>query len=403
MPRVRPVLAAVLLVVASATAVVAVSGDAAAPVEPADDPVVGTSENSTRVLLLTEADAASFHEPDANVASTLSTGHETLSVEQKLKGVRARLDAAESDEQRREVVANATDWARDRLRTLQDRERTAREQFADGELTATEFALELARIHSNASKLIEVVGSGTTSGGGTLYQLAFEYGLDTEELSRVRVQLVALEGPVRERIAEVVHGERDAVRVHVTTGNGLMLSTMDGEEYLRETYRSDNLVSEVAGYGDPTENVATAYPWVANNSRNDQYTLAGQLAVIYSTNTPHSQLDVWINTATKRVYLERQAVELAGLPTEVEASASANNTTLQASRTYAGGPLLVRVENATGVGVGAPVSLNGTVVGDTGADGELWLLSPSGEYTVSTETAAGTPLEVNVTARPAPA
>jgi hypothetical protein len=402
MSRARPAVLAVLLVVAAATAAVTVTGGVTAPVEPADDPVVGTSENSTRVLLLTGADAAAFDEPDASVTDTLEAGYGNLGTRFQLDRVEHRLAEAENSSQRRAILGNATDWADSRLDQLRERERAARAEFAAGEITATEYVVELGTVHAEASRLVDAIGG--TASVDTLYDYAgtLPQSSDTRaELSQIRTQLVALEGPVRQRVADVVHGDRDSVRVHVTAGNGLMVSTIDDGEYVRSTYRPDNLGDGTAEYGDSADLVYSYYPWVSNNSRGSRFTLSGQFAIKYNVNHPHGSLESWVSTASDRVYVERQTLTLAQLPGEVEHRDTAGNVSLSTTQTYAGGPLLVRVANATGDPIDTSVSVNGSFAGNTGADGRLWVLSPAGDYPVST-TYEGETLAVNVTARPAP-
>lgn len=404
MSRVRPILAAVLLVVASTTAALAVGGSVSAPVEPGDDPVVGTSENSTRVLLLTEADAASFEEPSTSVTASLQSGHAQLSTSYELKRVEARLEAVESDAERQSILENATAMANERLTALQERERTARGQYTAGEISTTEYVLALGSIHAEASELISIIGS--TGSEGTLYAYAGQLSGNPEirpMLSRVRTQLVGLKGPVRELAASVIHGDRDSVRIHVTAGNGVMLSTIQGDRYIRETYRPDNLVDETAEFGDVPGLVSGYYPWVQNNTiGGSSFTLSGQYASQYTANHPHGTLEIWLSAASERVYVERQTLRLSQLPSQPEIRNTQNNTTLSASRTYAGGPLLIRVQNETGSRVDATVSLDGRPLGETDSEGRLWALSPAGDYNVTATLADGESLRVSVTARPAP-
>ncbi len=401
MSRVRPVLVAVLLVSTAATAAVAV-GDVGAPAEPADGPVVGTSEQSSQVLLLTEAGAASFEEPNVTVTNTLSAGYADLAIDLDVKQVEQRLEATEERSQRREILQNATDRAADRVDTLRARARGAQEAFAAGEITASEYALVLGELHAEAESLSGALGS--TSAPGTLYAYAYDNGFSDigTRIYRLRAQLATVEGPVRERIAEVVHGERDQVRVHVTAGNGVMLSTIDGDQYLREVYRPDNVDSELGGdISDAPAVIQAQYPWVSNHSTSPSIETRGGYAFYYTANYGHGQLEAYIDSTTERVYVERHRQTLRQLPGDTEVNTTANNATLSASRTYTGGPLLVTVENETGGAIDTTVVLNGTDVGGTGDDGRLWLVSPAGEYSVSAVYGFET-LQVNVTARPAP-
>jgi hypothetical protein len=61
----------------------------------------------------------------------------------------------------------------------------------------------------------------------------------------------------------------------------------------------------------------------------------------------------------------------------------------------------VRVENATGAPMDAPVTLAGADVGSTGEDGEVWAVSPGGEYEVSVAV-DGETLNATVVANPRP-
>ncbi|UHH25071.1 DUF7094 domain-containing protein [Halobacterium noricense] len=401
MSRVRPLLAAILLVVAT-TATLAASGGVAAPVEPSDDPVVGTSERSSHVLLLTEADAASYDEPNASVTSTLESGHADLAIDLQLGEVEQRLDAADNRSARREILQNATDKAAERVAELRARATAANDAYRDGEMTAAAYVRTLGAIHAEASSLSSMLGS--TSAPGTLYSYAYDNGFSEigTRVYRLRAQLATVEGPVRERIAAVVHGDREQIRVHVTAGNGVMLSTIDDGRYVRETVRPDNVEDDLGGdISDAPGIIQAQYPWLANHSTSPSIETRGGYAFYYRANYGHGQITAYIDTTTERVYAEHHQQTLAQLPADAERNDTANNATLTTSRTYAGGPLLVRMENEAGEPLDTTVSLNGTVAGDTGDDGRLWVLSPAGEYNVTT-VHDGARLEVNVTAQPSP-
>lgn len=188
----------------------------------------------------------------------------------------------------------------------------------------------------------------------------------------------------------------------MTVGDGVMLSTIDGDRYVRETVRPGNLDEATApSYGDPVAYIAETYPWTTNNSRSPSYRLLGRYAVLFSTSHSHGELEVYYDVSTERVYVERQQQRLSQTNVTYDSSTSVNNTTLHVSRTYTGGPVNVRVENATGGGIQAPVTLDGAEVGTTGEDGELWTVSPGGEYEVSVEV-DGETLNATVVANPRP-
>ncbi|WP_058984271.1 hypothetical protein [Halobacterium sp. CBA1132] len=400
MSRVRPALAAVLLVVATTATLAA--GGVAAPVEPSDSPVVGTSEQSTHVLLLTEVDAAAYNEPNASVTSTLESGHAALGDNLQLGTVEQRLAATENRSARRKILQNATDEAAERVAELRARATAAHDAYTDGDITASAYVRTLGTIHAEASSLSSILGS--TSAAGTLYTHAYDDGFSEigTRVYRLRAQLATVQGPVRERVAAVVHGDRDQIRVHLTVGNGVMLSTITDGRYVRETVRPDNVEENLGGdISEAPAIIQTQYPWLSNHSTSPSIETRGGYAFYYTANYGHGQISAYIDTTTERVYVERHQQTLSQLPADTGQTDTENNVTLTTSRTYTGGPLLVQVENEADEPLDTTVSLNGETVGDTGDDGRLWLLSPAGEYSVST-VHDGATLEANVTARPSP-
>lgn len=400
MSRVRPALAVLLLVVASVAATFAVGG-VSAPAEPGDNPVVGVSENSSRVLLLTEADAAQFQKPSTSVTQTLDAGQSGLAVEFEANQFEQRLRDAETDTTRAGILRNATDRIAERISTLRTKETDARAAYADGSISAKQYVLTLGAIHEQATQLRSVLNGSQSP---NIYRHA-----DSEEtelaVRELQAELAAFHGPVRKRIATVMSGDRRSVRIHVTVGNGVSLATIEDGEYVRETYRADNRNPEAQAPVDLDNAFANAqslYPWAANNTvRRFNVPIYGNTANGIVIDHNYGTLVSYVDASTDAVYSERQMVGLSQLPADIEHSEAVNNTTLQTSRTYSGGPLLVRVANETGAPVDSTVSLDGDSVGNTGEDGRLWVLSPAGEYNVTT-TREGVTLSVNVTARPAP-
>jgi len=399
MSRVRPALVSLLVVVATATVGLA-GGAVTAPVQPADDPVVGTSETTTRVLLLTQADAAQFDGPAVSVTDSLDAGHADLEASFHLSRVAQQLEATDNRTQRRAILENATEWAGERVDRLRQREAAARASFASGDITATEYLLTLGTVHQKAVTLERFLREPTAD--ATLYRSAEGFSSLQQRINRESLRLESVKGPVRDRIGAVVRGDRDALRVHVTVGNGVMLSTIENGRYVRETVRPDNANPELGGsIGSGSALIQSTYPWLNNNSIGPSLDFESEYAYYYTAGFEHGQLTAYIDTTTERVFVERQQKRLDSTPVTYDSRASGSNTTLLVSRTYAGGPVQIRVENATGEPIDAPVSLNGTRIGQTGDDGELWALSPAGEYRVSTSYDAVS-LDVNATARPAP-
>jgi hypothetical protein len=72
-----------------------------------------------------------------------------------------------------------------------------------------------------------------------------------------------------------------------------------------------------------------------------------------------------------------------GIPTETAGSAVTDGLRLEVAETYAGGPLKIQLRaNETGDPIAGDISISGTAMGRTGADGQLWVLRPTAPYEV---------------------
>lgn len=394
-----PLAVAALVVVATAMAATGLAAPGP-PTASQQSPAVGPSPDTTRVLRLTSADAAAFGTPALSVTGTLAAGATGISTAYRLERLDTALSVANTDAERRARIRTELDWATNRTTALVQRERDARDAYAAGTITTTEFLTVVGSVHAAATRIEGFLGGPDDN--RALYTLADSYSNLTTRISQVNTRLQTVQGPVRERLAAVVDGDRDAVRVHVTVGDGVMLATRDGDTYVRETVVPGNLdAATTADYGDPIAFIGATYPWTKNHSRGVSYSLLGQYAVLFSASHDHGELSLYYDPSTTHVFVERQTRRLPQTPASYTTVNATDTTTLSVSEPYAGGPVNVRVETASGTPVDTTISVNGTVVGTTGDSGDRWFVSPAGEYTVAA-TVGGDRVTTTVTADPHP-
>ncbi|WP_435100599.1 DUF7096 domain-containing protein [Halarchaeum sp. P4] len=418
MPRLPVLLAALLLVAVPAPAFGGVtadaptlSGDTTAATSPVE---LGDVDGSaTNVLLLDGPQTSGFARADTAVTVTVAASHTDLDGRYSTYDFEARWAAASNDSERLAVVRNATDAAANWTADIASDEATAREAYLDGDISAgalvRQVALDSARADALANYLATV--RERTS------------ALSEENASEMRSRIAALRGEIaaygagtdgslRDELAAAVAGDRPPIRVYVAASeNGLVLAALDDGTYYHTTYRVDNYDAAPApnvDLGAFLESLQRLYPTTMNLSASNggrQSFGAPADAHLYQavlgysrTTDVQSTLVVYFDPSTNSVYREDKRLATDDIVTRDAVTRTEDNTTLVVNRTYAGGPLRVAVQNATGAPLTAAVRVNGTPVGTTDPDtGAVWALSPAGAYNVTAERGETT-VTINTTA-----
>lgn len=210
----------------------------------------------------------------------------------------------------------------------------------------------------------------------------------TERSEMLRRELAIYTGPVRARLAAALRGEAPPTRAFLsTTPRGVTLATVTESGYVRETYRG-----ELRRIGETSLNrtaaqevVARAYPsvWAARRAVTTQQAGASEVRVTYDG----GDLATTIGSGNARVFrdVHRQSLGVAG--TDTTAINTRDGLQMIVNRSYAGGPMRVRVQTVDGAPVNASVTVgpeggDSAPVGRTGPDGEQWTLTPAERFTV---------------------
>lgn len=381
----------------SSDAVTAESGPVTEP--SAVDPAVGTTafgptatpavheSNLTLRTLSTPVGAEPRVGADrrtANLGTALGLAAGEADAALRTEATVQRIESAASNAERQQRILAAISQVEQDEVSLNSRQRSAIEAHAAGELSDRELLDELVRVSAVADEYdrrLEVLG---------------ELAADTDGFSapgrvdELQVRLEVYNGPVRERALETVRASTPSDEVYVESSpTGVVLATIDGDQYVRESFRYDRwnrgggVITSEAGINA----TVASYPETTALREPNAF---GAGAVQRIT-VPHDfgLLRTFVSGGTERVFAEHQRVDLARFPDYEPIAADDDGFNVTVNRTYRGGPVTVTVrgedgEPVTGVTVTKSVGDDESeAIGTTNADGVVRTVSPAESYRIT--------------------
>jgi len=407
-----PLLALVVavLVLAPAVAGVTTAGPTVADVTPTGSapaadasavgaetfPVIRARSNTTNYLDIRGRDVQrnSYAQASLDGSTTVGSAVTRLRGDYAVRSFEVAYANATTEEARTALIRAEVNRLAARIESLESKQSGALDDYNDGDLSARGFVAELAAVDAGAES-VESQFDRIVERAGVFMPSELQ-----TRINDLRADLVPLRGPVRDRVAAAMAGDRPATDVYtLTSPTGIVLTTVDGERFYREAYLAanrdpdaeDNFVTE----GDSTglipaiDRASELYPWVY--SRTSPGISRQGASSVYTISVDHDQgrLVSNIDGATRNVFYEVQTLQTNRVPTN-----PFENETEE---------LAVRVETAFGTGpmevvVTDPVTaepLNATVhvgeyrLGTTGADGSLWTTAPHRTRVVTVRTEEG--------------
>lgn len=354
----------------------------------AGDGASDTADNTTNRLPLPGPKTTNYSTVELDFAGSMATSSERIGSQYRAEISIQQLRAVESRETREAIVDAYLEATVRELEALGAAERTAVQRYRDGEIGAETLLTRLAVIDARAR--------------------AMEASLDRLQdvapptaappIRRVKTELEAFQSPLRQRIAAAASGELDDAQLHVTASpNGLVLETILNGNYHRNVVRFDNRNAngsdEINGdLGEIQDRLTELYPWGFDPKRITDYRTYPDRNV-YLTEFRHAQgeMSVYLDGATSEPFREEQSLILSRLPVESETTEATENLTVDVTRTPHSGPVHLNVTtavrgddgNVSYEAVDAVVEVDGRVVGETGDDGELWLVTPPDDYRIT--------------------
>lgn len=414
MPSNRPVVLSVLLVAALAVAAlpgtVPVAADATVDATGTTERVVDV-QNTTGYLTVDSQSVENDRYGDGrlDVAGAVSVDVATLHGRYQSSSFRNAFFAADEQSTRVRLLKREADRIDARIRILRQRQRDALQQYNAGTLSTRRFLRELATVDAAAGRLrsdIRRIRSELAATGG----FSLPNDLRTR-LDNLESELVTLEGPVRDRLADSLAGNATAGVTYVMTAEDtIVLATATDQRYVREAYvGGDRVAGGVDRFGQTErprislayQRAAELYPWAFDNALAPPSANGFGNTSVYRIEVSHSQGDLttYLDGSTRNAYREIQHKRLVAVPTTTVTNRT-GGLALRVNRTYATGPMRVGLSRAnTTVPVTGTVRVNGQRVGTTSADGSLWTVTPSGFVNVTVTTATGERATVTFVAR----
>lgn len=391
-------------VTASTTTSEAVTAPAATASEPGTNAVsnagatastsasTAPGNNTTRRLGLDGATVGNYSSVSLDFAGAMALSTERVASEYRTTLVTVQLEEVQSTDARTAIVDAYLDGVVTEIRDLEAEQNAAIREYHAGEIDAETLLVRLAVVDMRARALEESMRRVQTASS--------PIGIPTDNrLQAITVELDSYESRVRSHAATAVTGELKAGvnDIHVSAStNGVVVEMLTDRRYYRNAYRADNRAPDTVDQFDRNirlfrDRVRELYPWstggsIQRNSQVDTYVARNVYRTTYSH--PQGSMAIYVDGGTRDVFREEQSLVLDRLPRASSVRSRTANVSVSVTPTTAGSPVLVNVTrpasgNASATALDAVVRVNGNTLGRTGADGELWLIAPVGDYQVS--------------------
>lgn len=333
------------------------------------------------ILLLDAPSESDFVTPSLDVGVSVAIQRDAVAARLDRYALTERVQNASSDGARRDLLFAAVIDAKARAEALQAEEQAIRAAYVNGTLDSDAFVTEMARLDARARHLrlyLDLVDTYATQ--------VPEFTLQ-RRLQVIEVTLVGLHGPVRDRALSSIQGTAPPTRLYVeSSSNGVVLSVLAGDRYVREAYRADSRTEAADELSlDRIETrMEEIYPEITG--RNYPYGVRGLPAWAYriTFDLPGGSLTAYIDGGTQDVFYEVLDRRVTALGNDQTVNATENGTHVVVNRSYPGGPLRIATyDNATGDPAAATVIVSDHRIA-TGTDGVVWTLTPRAErFTVT--------------------
>ena len=349
------------------------------------------ADNTSNRLAVDQPVRSEYDKPGADLTVALESADDELRLDHQLYVLDRAFDDATNDE-RAELVETTYERVTDRIETLETRERDVVRAHAGGEISNTELMQTLVRNHVEAgelqSALLELEDRADMVSG---------YSLDTRS---DRTLLDTYQGDVRLSAEASNFGflpGSTSDLVSIKTGeSGYVLSTVEDDNYVREATRFDNrdpdaTSREFQSPSDAWDRAIELYPWVTERTGSASVN-ERTAANLFWIQAPHADgdFDAYLDGATGDVFREEQRLSTGSLPIAANSTWTSDSIELAVNETPANGPIEVTTTDpTTGDPVEATISIGDVELGETGADGTMWLVPPADdEYELTAERGA---------------
>ena len=295
-----------------------------------------------------------------------------------------RYNAAETADDREDVLEDGAERLFDRTDELTVKERAAIQQYNNGALSTRELLRELTIVHREATALTDALEWVEAEAGGL--------GMDStaERAATEQIRLLSMQGPVRAQLADAIAGET-TLRTHVETADdGIVVAVVDRTDntYVREAHDPTAKATDVSDRydGNPSpalDRFSELYPWAINSFDGIDAIGPEQVRLYrFSATHSHGELETYLDSGSAEILYEKQRIDPGEMPSSA-LERTEGDITLVVNTTRGGGPLGIAVVDAsTGDPIDATIELTDDAIDSTDGD-RLWTIAPRGTTTIN--------------------
>jgi hypothetical protein len=372
------------------------TADERAPDAAGTFPVIRARSNTTNYLDIRGRDVQRGGYAGVSLDGSTTVGNAVTRVrgEYAVRSFEVAYANATTEQARTSLIRAEINRLAARIETLESRQRSALRNYNDGDLSARGFVAELAAVDAGA-RSVESQFDRIVDQAGVFMPSALQTRINDR-----RADLIPLTGPVRERAATAMAGERPPIEVYtLTSPTGVVVTTTDGERFYRETYLGANrdtdgedtfLTDEDStGLIPAIDRASELYPWVYDRT-SPGISRQGSTSV-YTISVDHDQgrLVSNIDGATRNVFYEVQTLQTNRVPTTTFENET-ETLAVRVESAFGTGPMEVVVTDpVTDAPVNATVHVGEHRAGTTGTDGSMWTTAPHRTRVVTVRTDEG--------------
>ncbi len=342
-----------------------------------------------------------------DVGGAVAVGTERLRGEFAQRTFDQRFDSVDDPDRRLAIVEQAIDAVGTQIDALDERQARSYTAYSDGTASAAVLLRETVRLNEagqQQTELLQHIRERARSAPEVSTGVEFEI-----QLANFNGETVLLPSPIVEQIKPALTGAEESQSLYLQSGgDGLVLATMAGGEFLRQaTLRGEQEQSGVDQFslgGDARivsafERGEELYPWVFENAiGNPSISGFGDTPVyVITADHPQGEFVTYLDGTTTNPFREHQTKRPDAVPVTDVRTTGTERLNLTVEVTDPTGPMRVRLTNEeTGSPVAGDVLVDGQHVGSTGPDGELWTIQPTGEFRLSVTTSDGETAAVTI-------
>ncbi|REA02053.1 hypothetical protein DEQ92_14210 [Haloferax sp. Atlit-6N] len=328
-----------------------------------------------------------------DLGPSLGFSSSAVGAEVKTRAIINRINSTSDVSTRKQYILGEMTKIEQRVIVLQGAQQEAIVAHNEGDLSARELLIRFTEINAEAHALEQRRQALSDAADRTE-----DFSLGATRLASIKSDLNTLTSPVREHAQAVLTGRADPSQFSIRTSqSAIVMTTIANQTYLREAYRLDLRARDANGLtANEVEGllmlVGENYPSLLENGTVDTNAdiIGAGSSYVVNVNHDRGELAAYVDTGSRKVFKETQRRPLETITYPQRVTRVKDGLQLTVFRSYPGGPVRIQLNESdtetpvdANVTVGVATGRESQYLGRTGADGTLWMLSPSAGYTIT--------------------